>query len=42
MGKELDSLQLDVSQIAVDVLKLLKHKEQESSLISRIKSRLGL
>ena len=42
IGKELDELQLDVKDIAVDLLKLLDEDSAKKSLLDRIKNRLGL
>ena len=42
LGQELDALQVDVKDIAIDLLNLLKEDNEKKSLLDRIKNRLGL
>ena len=42
LGKELDVLQIDVKDMAVELLKISDEHIEKQSLINRIKARLGL
>ena len=42
IGQELDTLQLDVKDMATELLKIIKEHNEKQPLLRRIKDRLGL